>query len=346
MKKSLVFTTVLLIVLVSAIFYFKKNESSSTLNPYETEFAVRDTAAIDKIFLADRAGNKTTLLRNEDHSWRTSEGVPVNQGRVETLLQTIKNVEVKAPVPLNARNNVLKDMASRALKIEIYQNDKLVKTYYVGSETHDKLGTFMMLENAQDPYITHIPGFNGFLNIRYFAESREWHTKNIFPYRVRNIKQVKVNYRDDAESSFKLLVDENDGFSIVYLDDADKKIENPDQRSVIRFLRNYSNFQFEGRITYKAPKQVDSFYHAEPYAVLEVTNLQGESSSIYLHPKPADRRTKTLDDEGKQFPVDKDKSIGFINNQKNRLVLLQHYTLDRLLKKPEDFLSEEILSAK
>jgi hypothetical protein len=48
-----------------------------------------------------------------------------------------------------------------------------VKQYYVGHATQDNTGTYMLLtnpetdKNYEDPFVTHIPGFDGFLSTRY-----------------------------------------------------------------------------------------------------------------------------------------------------------------------------------
>jgi hypothetical protein len=60
-------------------------------------------------------------------------------------------------------------MASKSTKIEIYSKGEKVKQYYVGHATQDNTGTYMLLtntetdENYEEPFVTHIPGFEGFI---------------------------------------------------------------------------------------------------------------------------------------------------------------------------------------
>jgi hypothetical protein len=68
-------------------------------------------------------------------------------------------------------------MAAKSTKIEIYSKGEKVKQYYVGHATQDNTGTYMLLtnpetdKNYEEPFITHIPGFEGFLSTRYLTES-------------------------------------------------------------------------------------------------------------------------------------------------------------------------------
>ena len=62
MKKNLL-PILLLLVLGGAAAYFYLTKSGSTLQPELTNYALKDTASITKIFLADKQGNKILLER-------------------------------------------------------------------------------------------------------------------------------------------------------------------------------------------------------------------------------------------------------------------------------------------
>lgn len=344
MKKSFIFYLIILIVLSAVAWFIFNKQSTTTINKALTNFAVEDTAAIDKIFFSDKSGRKVTLYKTKGN-WLVDGDYPANVSRIQTLLETIYKVEVKNPVPITQRNNVIKDLASGATKIEIYKSGQKYKTYYVGGETQDKLGTFMILEGSSEPFVTHIPGFFGFLSIRYFADAKEWQTKQVFPINPQNIHKVKVKYSNLPENSFILNIHGARDWDLEYLNEPGKNIRPVNDQVVIDYLRNIFRFQFEGFITHKTPQMVDSFYNAQAYAIIEVMSDKNETFSLVLHPKPIDHRTKTIWDENDPNPIDEDKSIGFLNNQKNKLVLLQHFTLDHLLKTPEDFIDMETVLA-
>ena len=103
-------------------------------------------------------------------------------------------------------NGVINSMAASAVKCEIYTNnpDKPEKVYYVGSETKDLLGTYMLLEGSSTPFVMEIPSFNGYLNSRYFTAEREWRDRTIFNYKPSDITSIVFAYTLEPEKSFKI----------------------------------------------------------------------------------------------------------------------------------------------
>ena len=129
--------------LIAAAFYVHRTRSGSTLDSSLAEFAVSDTASIDRIFLADRRGNTVLLDRKQVDHWELNEKHKARQDAVQLLLETIMKVEVKMPVPKVSHNNVVRLLAGTATKVEVYQKGELVRTYYVGDATtdHEDFGT-------------------------------------------------------------------------------------------------------------------------------------------------------------------------------------------------------------
>ena len=191
MKKNRL-TIIVFIALAAVASWLWLNRSSSTIKGVLRDFAFADTAAVDKIFLADKDGRQVTLVRKDDNSWTVNNKFIARKDAIDNLLYTIKAVEVRSPVGKNLYNNTMKLMSAKSVKVEIYANGELAKTYYVGHPTMDNLGTFMYLEGSTVPFITHIPGFNGFLSTRYFASEAEWRDKSIFRFDPRKIVKVEV----------------------------------------------------------------------------------------------------------------------------------------------------------
>ena len=146
-KSSLVTLVVFILLLVAAIvvFFNKYNivrtdvngkqkfrveEKKGTLKVLR-DFAVKDTASVDKIFLADKQ-NATILLERKDNYWTVNGKYRARRDFIDLLLETIHRVEVAEPVVETKTENVLRRISSDGVKVEIYQNGKLAKTYYVG----------------------------------------------------------------------------------------------------------------------------------------------------------------------------------------------------------------------
>lgn len=208
-KKSIIIILMLALLSGLAIYFYKTKGGHSTIDKEMSDFAVKDTASIDKIFLADKDG-KTILLEKTKTGWTVNGKYPARYDAVEMLLYTIRMVEVRSPVSKSSMKNVLKIMASKSTKVEIYSHGDKIKQYYVGHTTQDHLGTYMLLtnldndENYEEPFVTHIPGFDGFLNTRYYTDEIDWRDRLVFNYSPPQIKQIKLDLHIMPDSSFTI----------------------------------------------------------------------------------------------------------------------------------------------
>ena len=97
-------------------------------------------------------------------------------------------MRIKHPIARSALENIIKRMSIQNTKVDIFQNNKQVKTIYIGGETADQLGTFMMIEGAKEPYVVYIPGFNGYLSSRFSCQEHLWRDKKIFHKKIKTAK--------------------------------------------------------------------------------------------------------------------------------------------------------------
>src|SRR5687767_908567 len=86
---------------------------SNTFTGKDNEFKVKDTANIDKIFLANK-GNQSVLLTKEENRWMVNNEFEARGDMMENILSVIRNVEVKQFVPKNAVENQMKLLAVSA----------------------------------------------------------------------------------------------------------------------------------------------------------------------------------------------------------------------------------------
>ncbi len=233
MRKNRVTLIIALILLIAAGALFVTN-SYTTLRKDSSDFAIEDTASVTKIFIADKNNNEVTLDRQADGSWLVDGKYTVQQAKISSFLKTLMDIEVRSPVPLVARNNVITRMAVIAKKIEIYQvtprinifnrirlfpREKLTKVYYVGDVTQDNQGTFMLMEGAEEPYIVHIPGFRGFVSTRYSTVKADWRDYTVFHTPINEIQSVKVEFPLNPGQSYQFEVQDNQNIKLRSLAD-------------------------------------------------------------------------------------------------------------------------------
>lgn len=329
MQKNKTFIIIALLLTALAI-YLIINRSNTTLNIEKTSFAVSDTASIDKIFLADKGGHTVTLERQQSGEWLVNGSFDARPDAVSNLLATIMKVEMKAPVGINARENIIKDLAARGIKTEIYQNGKLKKTYYVGGPTPDNFGTYMALEEngkISDPYITHIPGFYGYLTTRYIVHDYKWRSTGLFKTPYTGIKKLKMEYFQKPDDSFEITKDENGKLQVTSLK-YNAPLSSFDSMAVKEYLTLYSNVHFEAFEKFK-PETRDSIFSSPPYFRISLTDNKDKTNTVTAF------RIKTLpgalDINGNPIEYDLDRMYAKINDEQD-VALIQYFTFDNLLK--------------
>tara|TARA_B100001093_G_scaffold62208_1_gene52288 strand:+ start:27929 stop:28909 length:981 start_codon:yes stop_codon:yes gene_type:complete len=205
-KKKYAFFILLIITIF--YFYFKEKKISSD-NNIKYKFAIEDTSCISKIFLADRNGT-SILLEKNNNNWLLNKKYDVKKNLINILLSTIKDIRVHKSVPINSTENVIKDIATNGIKVEIFSNkknqNKLLKSYILGQPTADYLSNYIINKNEEIPYIVNIPGFNGFLTPRYGVQVNNldinsWRSTLIFKKSINKINEISlINYVDSTKS--------------------------------------------------------------------------------------------------------------------------------------------------
>lgn len=332
MKKSSIITITILLALIGiSIFLYKTKHKASTIDKEASDFSVKDTASIDKLFLADKNG-KSVLLERKQGSWQLNAKYPVRPDVIEVLLYTIRMVEVKSPVSKASRNNVLKIMAAKSTKIEIYSKGQKIKQYYVGHATQDHLGTYMLLtnleddENYEEPFITHIPGFEGFLTTRYNTNELEWRDRLMINYRPPQIKQIKMELHETPDSSYIIDLFSMQRFGLKTISGKPIPFEEDKIKQFIAYFQNVN-----GEIVMdKSDKIIDSLSTSGiPFATLTITDRGNQKSLYHFYHKQAIAARN--EQYGVAYRYDPDRLFVKYNQDKD-YALAQFYVFGKILQ--------------
>ena len=197
--KKLLYQIIIITILISLIIIgVKQNNNNSTIRTDKRNFSIEDTLNINKIELTNR-NLESIVLQRTPQQWTLNNSLVANQYSIDLLLKTIKEMRIKNPVARSALNNVIKRMAVQNTKVTIYSNNGDMKTLFIGGETADQLGTFMMIDGAKEPYVIRIPGFNGYLSSRFNCKEDLWRDKKLFDNNSKiyyNIQATNLNSSD------------------------------------------------------------------------------------------------------------------------------------------------------
>ena len=297
---------------MAALIWFLSNDKKSTIS-VENNFSISDTASVSKIFIADRNGTTITLNRNEKN-WVINNKYEVRKDAIKTILTTINQIRIQRPVSITAFDNVIKNLATTGVKIEIYTNqDAPEKTYTIGGSTSNHLGSYMFLTGSETPFIVHIPSFNGFLSPRYGIQGnkiseKDWRTTNIFNLKTEKISRVIVNHIQEPEKSFTLTT-----ASMILLNNLGNEV-SLNQENALQFLNAFKLLNCESFKDKKERKESATLLHE-----LIVNNDTLRTYSI--------GNGKLVKDKEDNFTVKRMHAT--LNN--GELMLIQDYVFNKVL---------------
>jgi len=326
-KKRIIQLSIVVILAVLAT-YLTINNHNGTIKKELRDFAVEDTASVDKIFLVDKQNN-SILLERKDGYWALNNDYIARQDLVNILLKTLHRIRVNKPVAKAAQQNIIKSLAAKSVKVEIYQNGELSKVMYVGGPTQDSYGTYMILENSSTPFIMEIPGFRGYLSPRFSTFEIEWKTQNVFNIKLRDIKKVTVENGKDNKKSFTVTHNNN---HYELFDYKGNKVEKFDTIKVKKFLLAFRKKNFNKYIEDVPEKWQDSIKQSKPMYIVTVEKADGTKQWIKAFNKPGWGR---VDFFGEELKTDPDNF--FLLMDKGDFVYAQYYSFDPILKTIDDF---------
>lgn len=341
MKKYRISLIILLALAILAAFMIIKNTGGTFRNKSNT-FAVSDTSKITKIFLSDKYNNQVKVERSANGLWILNDKYEVDPTMMQVMLNTVSRIEAKAPVAKATRNTIIRLMAGKSVKTEIYQrvyridlfdfiklfpHEKKTRTYYVGDATMDNSGTFMLMEGENDPYIVGIPGFRGFVSSRYSPMEADWRSHSVFKYRVPDISSVRIVFNEKPERSYQITNQDNRMFSLTSLID-NRKVESFDTLKVVEFLSMFRNLNYERILDEMAKTKYDSIIAATPTNEITLVDKLGKSHSLKTWKRKAD--FGQLDLEGNQAEWDLERMYGLIDNSEY-MVSVQYFVFNDVL---------------
>lgn len=332
MKK---FKTPFILIVLAGLAYFaytlsKGDGNSKLADEALSDFAVKDTAAIDKLILTDTEGSAGITLIRTPNGWTTDKGDCVQQHLVITILETIKYTTVKSLVPKESIETINKSLTAHHKKVEIFQKGALAKTWYVGSPTADHYGTYMLLKDpvkgkSPEPFIMHMPNEHGSLQSRFITNPLEFQCTGVFNYEPLDVKSIDVQIPDSTHLNFKIVANADNNFSLY---NNAISVAEFDTTKVREYILYYKKIHFESHNSLLNPKQVDSLKATVPYYTIEVTTKAGESNKIKLYKKRFVIERYGLDGELLEFDQDR----VWVVLKDGTLVVGQYHVFNKLLR--------------
>lgn len=324
-NKKLVFILVA-VVLVSILGVFtstllsKKGKSSQVLD----NFMVADTASVDKLIISNSHGHSVTLVRGSQE-WETKEGECVQQEPVNNILHTLNKAAVKSFLPEASVENIKNQIIVDYKKVEIFQNGKWIKTWYVGNSTPDHYGTYVLLETVEEgtskaPVVLEMKGLKGTIEPRFTADYRTLACTKIYGYTPDQIKHIKLKNFEKPEESFEW-VKNGEYFDLIW---NGSKQSYYDTLKLVRYLDRFRKLHFESHNYTFSQEQADSMRQTRPYIKFSVTDKDGKETGLTAYRKK--NEVPRLDMNGDTLRWDDNRMWAFLDD--GLLVKIQYFVFD------------------
>lgn len=327
MKNRGVRFLLVLVAMAAALYYLKIGSRTD-----RQDFHIENMDDILSIEIEDKQPSNVFVERQADGTWMVNKTYEARTAAIDILLETLRRMRVKSPVSKSLEPAVFKRLASLGKKVSIIMQDGSEKVIYVGTETPNHVGTYMMIGGASKPYVMHIPGFTGFLSTRFFTRDFDWKSHLIVAWDNLDIKQVKITYPNSIENSFDLKVNE-DG-DIIIKGGSGVAIDALDSLSAQMYLANYRNVNFEGLVSDGDNVDQVAILAQTPAFVMDLESFDGEKVNLVGYLRPNYKGTE--DEKGRVYEYDPERLFAVLNN--DEFILLQYYTFDKLLVKKSHFI--------
>lgn len=344
MKKNLIYVAIA-VVLALIVGYLVNQNSNQYAVGDDQNFKTTNIEDLERIYIAAKDGRTVKLDKHDDH-WIVNDSFKAMPAKVDLLLGTLKSLVIYSPVADAARDNVVKELATHGLKVELYDDadDAPYKVYFVGKPDQGQNANSMLMQidgkSARQPHMVHIPGFVGDLQTRFLLTATDWRDLSVFSYTLDEIKQVKYTYHEIPAASFSLTVEGGDNFTLQHPDNSTPAPQDLLFKAGInKFLDSFSNLNAEAVTNEFAFK--DSVLNGPKFATLTVTANNGESSELIMYRMHANRRTKTLFDAGgNPITYDPDHYYALFNNGKD-FGIVQQFVFGKVLRQYSDFILKD-----
>jgi len=319
---------------------WKINSKSTTI---EQNYHMENIATIVKIEIEDKIGNKIVLDKKNDTLWTVNKDYECNQRIMEGFLETLANMRIREAVPKAAVNNVVKSLATSGKVANIYTEDYLInwgfvrlfkrtnlnRTYFVGYETQDRMGTYMLKKGERTPNVMYIPIFRGYISTRFSTTADDWKSHNIFRYKQSEIKQLSIDIPNQKSQSFALV---NNGKGFDFLDHKGNHINNFDTARVVALLSSFVNMNYESVANNISKEERDTIFNHIPLYVIDIEDKKGEKENMTIYLKPGEDEIE-INDPKQGFIIsmsDVNRCYALTSKTKDTLIM-QYFTLDNVL---------------
>lgn len=337
MGKTLVYL-VLFAFLGFGVYYFFFKESDHLYQGKDANFTFKDTSVIGKIFLVDNDGKSILLERGQNNRWTLNKTFPAMPMQIVNILTCLKLQTALKPVSEKDHDRVIKLLAGLSTKVEVYDlKGNKIRSFYVAGQGSNYHGSYMIVENAEQPYLVEIPGFDGYLTPRYTTEFNDWRSRTQIELPAESIASVSVEYPQQPIHSF--VIDNLKGSATVTVDAAVKnKFPYFISKRAIAYLDFFKLVNAESYLS--GLEGLDTLIANAPLRCkMDITKTNGQTIDLDLY-WISKEDAEYHQNQQKELPKDSPGTVDrmyAVNHTTRDTLLIQMRSFEKLLRIGADF---------
>ena len=306
------------------------------------DFVIADTASITRVVIKDKKPSEVTLERSST-GWLVNGSYPARKDAIQVLLETLGNVTLKNFVAKSAVSEVNQRMDVYGKWVEVYSGEKLLKSYIVGTETPDMLGTYYRMIGSQLPFSVYIQGFNGYLTTRFFTEPSLWRDRTIYGLALDEIESIEMKVNGPEGFFWKITRNvkgnlneiAQEASSWLLMGRESEPLSNNKPQLLMTAVSAVRTLKYEGAMVESDNiwNKKDSIFSAVPAFSFFVNTIGGET----LETRAFYKKTEgiLIGEDGQAHEWDPDRFYAELPD--GRMALIQRYGWRNLMLTPAEF---------
>jgi hypothetical protein len=240
------------------------------------------------------------------------------------LLRILKEIKIKSPVSADLFNTEITSENLSPVKVKVYGNRRLLKTFLVYKTRSNVYGNYMKLKEYSKPFIVYVPGYEGDIGSAFIVNELYWQ-----PYIVFNLLPSEI-----ASVNFENFIDTTSSFKIAYrsqhysLSCSRGNLSGWDTSLVARYITYFARVPFESWAfstgdTGKKPDKSD-----QPLYKITVISTQGRKKDLTLW--------ALMKEKSGTKETDSDRLLGK-TDENDAFFIMRYFDIDPLIKKRSYF---------
>lgn len=200
-------------------------------------------------------------------------------------MQALRELEIAYIPTTKAYEPIVKELASLGVKVEVYdQNDKQLRSFYIGGTSPDGRATQMIIDGEDQPYMMKLSGRQSTILPLFFKKPDDWRDPFLFREIYNKLDTLQLVYPRQKNESFILARSGRDSWNIKpYFETSGTQWRSINKTIVQKYLYAVDKIAIEG---FKNDKkyQFEEGMERIPFCLARLVDREGTVRELRFNP--------------------------------------------------------------